>query len=319
MTAGEVEQRCIEARRRFYSLSSIFRRSLDYQANGRGWFMWSHFYSINLLFRSEVMQRRNFPLGDEAYSAPLMKAEHSGRSTRTSWWRWPDHGHSDRPRDCRPTMRTSVGCCAASRCRDGSRFPTSASPSFRGAATPPARTPRFSWRAISRPASSPASPAGRSARCIVNGAPTRLGYLGQLRIDRRYRGRWLVSRGFSMLKQLHDRDPLPGYLAAVTVDNREAEGILVRKGRKAVSGVSPGRPLLHPRPSRAARGVRCPGVDVGHRRRHPRDRPLSPDQRLAPSVLPGVERSETDLADGTISACASRTFRSHGGAGASPG
>jgi radical SAM superfamily enzyme YgiQ (UPF0313 family) len=77
MTAGEVEQRCIDARRRFYSLSSIFRRSLDYEANGRGWFMWSHFYSINLLFRSEVMQRRNFPLGDEAYSAPLMKAEHS--------------------------------------------------------------------------------------------------------------------------------------------------------------------------------------------------------------------------------------------------
>lgn len=71
----------------------------------------------------------------------------------------------------------------------------------------------------------------RSEREVyVNATPTRLGYLGQLRIDRRYRGRWLVSRGLSMLKQLHDRDPLPGYLAAVTVDNREAEGILVRKG-----------------------------------------------------------------------------------------
>ena len=73
----------------------------------------------------------------------------------------------------------------------------------------------------------------RSEREVyVNGTPTRLGYLGQLRIDRRYRGRWLVSRGVSLLKQLHDRDPLPGYLAAVTVDNREAEGILVRKGRR---------------------------------------------------------------------------------------
>jgi hypothetical protein len=80
----------------------------------------------------------------------------------------------------------------------------------------------------------------RSEREVyVNAAPTRLGYLGQLRIDRRYRGRWLVSRGFSMLKQLHDRDPLPGYLAAVTVDNREAEGILVRKGRKVF-------PAFHP-------------------------------------------------------------------------
>jgi hypothetical protein len=80
----------------------------------------------------------------------------------------------------------------------------------------------------------------RSEREVyVNATPTRLGYLGQLRIDRRYRGRWLVSRGFSMLKQLHDRDPLPGYLAAVTVDNREAEGILVRKGRKRF-------PAFHP-------------------------------------------------------------------------
>lgn len=73
----------------------------------------------------------------------------------------------------------------------------------------------------------------RSEREVyVNGTPTRLGYLGQLRVDRRFRGRWLVSRGFSLLKELHDRDPLPGYLAAVTVDNREAEGILVRKGRR---------------------------------------------------------------------------------------
>jgi hypothetical protein len=39
--------------------------------------MWSHFYSINLLFRSEVMQRRNFPLGDEDYTGPLLKARHN--------------------------------------------------------------------------------------------------------------------------------------------------------------------------------------------------------------------------------------------------
>ena len=85
-----------------------------------------------------------------------------------------------------------------------------------------------------------AAVACRSEREVfVNAAPTRLGYLGQLRVDRRYRGRWLVSRGFSMLKQLHDRHPLPGYLAAVTAGNREAEGILVRKSRKAF-------PAFHP-------------------------------------------------------------------------
>src|SRR5215813_4343951 len=75
MTADEVEQRCIDGRRRFYGLPSIFRRSLDFQVNSRNWFMWSHFFSINLLFRSEVMQRKGFPLGDESYAAPLLKAE----------------------------------------------------------------------------------------------------------------------------------------------------------------------------------------------------------------------------------------------------
>ena len=76
MTADEVEQRCIDGRKRFYGLPSIFRRSLDFQVNSRNWFMWSHFFSINLLFRSEVMQRKGFPLGDESYAAPLLKAEH---------------------------------------------------------------------------------------------------------------------------------------------------------------------------------------------------------------------------------------------------
>jgi radical SAM superfamily enzyme YgiQ (UPF0313 family) len=77
MTAGQVKQRCIEARQRFYSFPSIFRRGFDFQVNARNWFMWSHFFSINLLFRAEVLQRKDFPLGDEAYTAPLLKARHS--------------------------------------------------------------------------------------------------------------------------------------------------------------------------------------------------------------------------------------------------
>jgi len=77
VTAAEAQEACMRARRKFYSLRSIMRRSLDFETNGRGWFMWSHFYSINLLFRSEVTQRKNFPLGDESYTAPLVKAGHS--------------------------------------------------------------------------------------------------------------------------------------------------------------------------------------------------------------------------------------------------
>jgi radical SAM superfamily enzyme YgiQ (UPF0313 family) len=77
ISPGDVKQRCIEARQAFYSLPSIFQRGKDMQVNGRSLFMWWHFFSINLLFRSEVMPRKDFPLGDEAYTAPLLKAQHS--------------------------------------------------------------------------------------------------------------------------------------------------------------------------------------------------------------------------------------------------
>lgn len=73
----------------------------------------------------------------------------------------------------------------------------------------------------------------RSTRTMfLNGGQQRLGYLGQLRIDPRFRGRWLVSRGFSRLKELHDRDPLAGYLAAIVDGNGEATGVLVRNRRQ---------------------------------------------------------------------------------------
>jgi hypothetical protein len=75
--------------------------------------------------------------------------------------------------------------------------------------------------------------ASRSVRRVfVNGCEERLGYLGQLRIDPRFRGRWLVSRGFSQLKRLHDGDPLPGYLASIVDGNREATGVLVEHRRR---------------------------------------------------------------------------------------
>jgi hypothetical protein len=75
--------------------------------------------------------------------------------------------------------------------------------------------------------------ASRSVRRVfINGREQRLGYLGQLRVDPRFRGRWLVSRGFAQLKQLHDRDPLPGYLASIVEGNGEATGVLVRNRRR---------------------------------------------------------------------------------------
>ena len=73
----------------------------------------------------------------------------------------------------------------------------------------------------------------RSEREVyVNSKPLRLGYIGQLRIDRQYRGRWLLSRGYELLRRIHEQHSLPAYLAAVTHGNREALGVLIEKPRK---------------------------------------------------------------------------------------
>jgi len=72
----------------------------------------------------------------------------------------------------------------------------------------------------------------RSARRVfINGREQRIGYLGQLRVDERFRGRWLVARGFSLLAKIDREDPLPAYLASIVDGNDEASGILVRKRR----------------------------------------------------------------------------------------
>lgn len=73
-----------------------------------------------------------------------------------------------------------------------------------------------------------------SARNVfINGREQRLGYLGQLRVDERFRGRWLVSRGFSLLRQLHHGMGVPAYLTAIVGGNDEAAAVLVEKRRKS--------------------------------------------------------------------------------------
>ncbi len=74
----------------------------------------------------------------------------------------------------------------------------------------------------------------RSIRHVfVNGHPHRIGYLGQLRVDERFRGRWLISRGFSLLAGMDRADPVPAYLASIVDGNDEATGVLVRRRRRA--------------------------------------------------------------------------------------
>jgi hypothetical protein len=75
--------------------------------------------------------------------------------------------------------------------------------------------------------------AGRSLRQLyINGQVETVGYLGQLRVDRRFRSRWLVSGGFRFLGELHRDRQTRGYLTTIIEGNREAEGVLVTRARR---------------------------------------------------------------------------------------
>ena len=72
MAPERLQRGCVEARERFYRWSSIWRRGLDPVNRGDA-AMWWHFYGINYLFRREVSQRDDYPLGDEAWRGELIK------------------------------------------------------------------------------------------------------------------------------------------------------------------------------------------------------------------------------------------------------
>jgi radical SAM superfamily enzyme YgiQ (UPF0313 family) len=72
MTADEVKEGCISARREFYRLGSIWRRSMD-RVNAGSPYMASKFFVINWLIRREVTERRDYPLGDQAFRGELLK------------------------------------------------------------------------------------------------------------------------------------------------------------------------------------------------------------------------------------------------------
>lgn len=82
----------------------------------------------------------------------------------------------------------------------------------------------------------------RAVRTVfLNGREQRVGYLGQLRVDERFRGRWLVARGFSLLAKIDREDPVPAYLASIVDGNDEAAGVLVSRRRRS----SPASPAFH--------------------------------------------------------------------------
>lgn len=74
-------------------------------------------------------------------------------------------------------------------------------------------------------------PVGMASRSVydgfLNGAACRLGYLSQLRVDRRYRGRiGLLPAGFELIRTLRTRDDLPFDLTTIIADNEPARRVL---------------------------------------------------------------------------------------------
>jgi radical SAM superfamily enzyme YgiQ (UPF0313 family) len=72
MTADEVKEGCISARKDFYRWTSIARRSMD-RVNAGSLYMGAKFFMINYLIRREVTERRDYPLGDQAFRGELLK------------------------------------------------------------------------------------------------------------------------------------------------------------------------------------------------------------------------------------------------------
>ncbi|MBN2002704.1 MAG: hypothetical protein JXA21_05050 [Anaerolineae bacterium] len=73
---------------------------------------------------------------------------------------------------------------------------------------------------------------------FVNGRAEELGYIGQLRVDHRYRGAWLLSQGLPYLHTLHQDGRTRAYFAAISAENHVARGVLVDHPR-------PGFPAMH--------------------------------------------------------------------------
>jgi len=71
LTPEDVQHGCVQARAEFYAWRSIWRRGLAPDARSDP-LMWLAFYWINALFRSEVLVRNDYPLGDKAWQGELV-------------------------------------------------------------------------------------------------------------------------------------------------------------------------------------------------------------------------------------------------------
>ena len=73
MSPEDLAQHCLTARRSFYAWPSIVRRGFD-SVNRADAFMFRNFFPINSMLRVDTNRRDGFPLGDEAWTGSLLRA-----------------------------------------------------------------------------------------------------------------------------------------------------------------------------------------------------------------------------------------------------
>jgi hypothetical protein len=96
---------------------------------------------------------------------------------------------------------------------------------------------------------------------FVNGHPSALGYLSDLRLEPAYRGGTLIARGYRLFRNLHRDGATRLYTTAIFSGNRQAL-LTIAQGRA-------GLPRYHD-----MGGIRCPGINL---------------QRVKPEIRAGCE------------------------------
>lgn len=73
MSAEQLQQGCLAARRKFYAVGSIWERQRRPKNGADGFLRWNYF-AINFMHQTEVGNRNGYPLGDESWQGQLLPA-----------------------------------------------------------------------------------------------------------------------------------------------------------------------------------------------------------------------------------------------------
>jgi hypothetical protein len=211
MESWELEQCCHQARRAFYGLPSILRRSLDLKANCSSFRTATLFFSLNLLLQREVSQKRGLPLGLKSTTAH--RVTHRVRG---------EHAKPSDDMELRKVLHEMPmpGAVQIAYLRE---------PSFFEALQVEGR---YNEVLIGRDDETERI-VGLGSRSIktafINGRRSPLGYLSSLRLAEEYRGGTNLARGYRILREWHQDGRTKLYVTMIMEDNIIARQLLTSR------------------------------------------------------------------------------------------